>query len=392
MRGIVICPNIALRQRFEEAAAQYNLTLVKRLDSYPSPEAFGRMARAWAPEVVFLSLENHGEAAAFCRETEAEFPDLQRIGLHSSPDPATFKLALRLRVRELLIAPFHQGELAQALSEVGSYLEKHPINVVGCSDRFYAFTPAKAGVGASTIAANVTRACAAMPKVRALLADFDIHSGVAGFLFNAEHEFSLIDAADRSKDLDDESWRHLVKKVADIDLLLSGAPRLAGDAPDAKKVGQLLDFMRRNYSVVTADLPDVFDELSLTVLREASRIFLVTTPELPALRLARQKVGLFRRLELDDRVSLVLNRVTKRMELSLDEIGETVGLPVTASFPSDYVSVTKSIREAQMPASLAAPFHNFAETLFRKPEQEKKRFIERFAVVPMRYGFRTHAS
>ena len=59
---------------------------------------------------------------------------------------------------------------------------------------------------------------------------------------------------------------------------------------------------------------------------------------------------------------------------------------------SDYVSVTKSIREAQMPASLAAPFHNFAETLFRKPEQEKKRFIERFAVVPMRYGFRTHAS
>lgn len=234
MRGIVICPNIALRQQFEEAASQYNLILAKRLDSYPSLETFGRLARAWAPEVVLLSLENHEAATALCRQMDAEFPDLQRIGIHSSPDPATFKLALRLHVRELLIAPFPQAELAQALSDVASHLEKHPISG-GCSDRFYAFTPAKAGSGASTIAANVTRAFASMPKVHALLADFDIHSGVAGFLFNTEHEFSVADAADRSKELDDESWTNLVKKVGNIDLLLSGAPGSGKMSPSMRK-------------------------------------------------------------------------------------------------------------------------------------------------------------
>jgi Flp pilus assembly CpaE family ATPase len=388
MRGIVICPNFALREQFEEVAAQFNLILAKRLDNYPNLETFGRLARAWAPEVVFLSLENHEAATALCRHLDAEFPELQRIAIHSSPDSAAFRLALRLHVRELLIAPFQPSELAQALSDVASLLEKHPINR-GCSDRFYAFTPAKAGAGASTIAANVTRAFAKMPKVHALLADFDLHSGVAGFLFNVEHEFSVADAASRSGNLDDESWRHLIKSVGDIDLLLSGSPRLAGDAPEAKLVGQLLDFMRRNYSVVNIDLPDTFDELSLTVLREASRIFLVTTPELPALRLARQKAALFRRLELEDQVSLLLNRVTKRMELTVEEIEKMVGLPVAASFSSDYVSVTKSIREAQMPASLAVPFHHFAELLFNpQPQERKQRFIERFAVVPLRYGFR----
>lgn len=388
MRGIVICPNVALRQEFEDAAAQYNLVLAKKLDSYPTLETFGRLARAWAPEVIFLSLENHEAATALCRHMDSEFPDLQKVAIHSSPDPATFKLALRLHVRELLVAPFHKAELEQALSDVANHLEKHPINM-GCSDRFYAFTPAKAGSGASTIAANVTRAFAAMPKVHSLLADFDTHSGVAGFLFNVEHDFSVSEAAERSRDLDDQTWANLVKPVGNIDLLLSGAPRLAGDAPDDKLVSQLLDFMRRNYDVVTADLSDTFDEMSLTVLREASRIFLVTTPELPALRLAKQKLMLFRRLELEDRVSLVLNRVTKRMELNIEEIEKTVGLQVTASFPSDYVSVTKSIREAQMPANLASQFQNFAETLFTKQPQEKKqRFIERFAVVPLRYGFR----
>jgi hypothetical protein len=99
MRGIVICPNIALRRQFEEATAQYNLTLVKRLDSYPSPDAFGRLARAWAPDVVFLSLENHWDAAAFCRDMEAEFPDLQRIGIHSNETAGISSLILdRLEV------------------------------------------------------------------------------------------------------------------------------------------------------------------------------------------------------------------------------------------------------------------------------------------------------
>ena len=201
MRGIVICPNFALREQFEEVAAQFNLILAKRLDNYPNLETFGRLTRAWAPEVVFLSLENHEAATALCRQMDAEFPELQRIAIHSSPDSAAFRLALRLHVRELLIAPFQPSELAQALSDVASHLEKHPVNR-GCSDRFYAFTPAKAGAGASTIAANVTRAFAKMPKVHALLADFDLHSGVTGFLFNVEHEFSVADAAGRSGNLD----------------------------------------------------------------------------------------------------------------------------------------------------------------------------------------------
>ena len=232
MRGIVICPNIALRQQFEEAAAEHgDLNLVKRLDSFPSLEVFGRLARAWAPEAIFLSLENHEAAAALCRHMDVEFPDLQRIGIHTSPDPAAFRLALRLHVRELLIAPFQQNELDMALRDVALHLEKHPVEM-GCSNRFYAFTPAKAGAGASTIAANVARAFATMPKVDTLLADFDIHSGVAGFLFNADHEFSVTDAASRSKNLDEETWTHLVKNVDNVDLLLSGAPRLAGEAPD----------------------------------------------------------------------------------------------------------------------------------------------------------------
>jgi pilus assembly protein CpaE len=390
MRGILICPDPGLRKRFEDMAAGHpNLALSKSLETYPAPDNFSRLVRIWAPEVVFMSFDEPEAASRACAQLDDEFPGLQRVAITLAPDPAAFQLALRLRMRGLLADPFEASEVSRVLNDVASDLAVHPPNL-GCADRFYAFMPAKAGAGASTVAANLTRTFAATAGSHALLADFDLYSGVTGFLFNAEHEFSVSDALAMSNKLDNESWERVVKKVGNIDLLLSDAPHLDESSRNPKHLTDLLGFLRRSYSVVSADLPDAFNDTTLAVLREANRIFLVTTPELASLRLARQKAAVLRKLELEDRVSLIVNRVTKRMELSLDEIEATVGLPLLASIPSEYSDVTKSIREAHQPASLVPTFQQMAETMFNKRWHHKKtqRFVERFAVVPLRYSFR----
>jgi Flp pilus assembly CpaE family ATPase len=116
----------------------------------------------------------------------------------------------------------------------------------------------------------------------------------------------------------------------------------------------------------------------------------VTTPELPALRLAHLKVLLLRKLDLLDKVSLLLNRMSGQMLLSLPEIEKTVGLPVFASFPGDYADVTAAIRAGRPAPKLATSVQKFAKMLLdRQSGPEKpRRFIERFGLVPMRYGFR----
>lgn len=390
MRAILVCPDQTLRQQLEQSAAESaNLALSKCVDFYPSHDALSRMVRVWAPEVMFVSLEDPDLAAEVCQQMDAEFPGVQRIAVSDSQDPSILRLALRLRVREALIAPFHEQEFTRVLAEVEKHLESHPATI-GCSDRLFAFMPAKAGVGASTIAAGLTRAFADFPNARPLLADFDSYSGVTGFLFNLDHEFTVNDAAKLSGHLDDESWGRLVRTVGNIDLLLSGAPRLDDQEIRPGAITNLLTFVRRNYSVIGADLPDTLDGATLSILREANRIFLVTTPELPALRLARQKMGLFRKLEIEDRVSLLVNRTTKRMEVTLNQIEEMIGLPIAANFPSDYRSVLHAIREGTQPDGLAPNFHEFAQKLLNCQVQPKpkQRFIERFAVVPLRYGFR----
>jgi pilus assembly protein CpaE len=222
-----------------------------------------------------------------------------------------------------------------------------------------------------------------------LLADFDVASGVAGFMFNAEHNFSVNDAAVRNKELDDATWQRLVKRVGNVDLLLSGSPRF-DEAISPEQIAPVLDFARRTYSVVGADVSDTFDERTLAVLREANRIFLVTTPDLASLRLARLKATFLRKMEWEDKTKLLLNRSTKRMELPISEIEATVGLPVFATFPCNYADVTRSVRQAASSPKLAASIKQFVEKVGEKkpPEEKRIRFIERFAVVPGRYGFR----
>jgi pilus assembly protein CpaE len=364
------------------------MALSKILDQYPAPEILTRLVRAWAPEVIFLSMEDAEAAEATSRQITKEFPAIQQVALHSSQEPWVFRHVLSLRMRELLVSPVSPEELAHSLDQLALHLDAHPADI-GSTKKFFAFLPAKGGVGASSIAANATWALTKVPETKVLLADFDMHSGSVGFLFDRDHEYSINDAATRGGELDDEAWQRLTRKSGDVDLLLSGAPKMR-ETLTGLQVSHLIDFARRNYSVINADLPDTFDEISLTVMREANQIFVVTTPELSALRLARLKVLLLQKLDLEEKASLVVNRVAKSNELSLQEIEQTVGLPVFMSFPSDYSGMMAAAREGRAVTKLAPHFQRFAEKLMdKKPLPEKRaRFIERFAMVPARYSFR----
>jgi pilus assembly protein CpaE len=360
----------------------------KVLAEYPPAEILRRVVRAWVPDVIFLALEEVGPAEVISRQLESEFPGTQRIGLHTSQDPSTFRLALRLRMLEVLVAPFDRNETGDVLAQAASALELNP-PLAKVTNRFFAFVPAKSGVGASTIAANTTWAFGRSQQSQVLLADFDLSSGISGFLFNTEHEHQISDALARAGEMDEDAWQRLVKKTGNIDLLLSGAPCIP-DNIGANHVHRLIEFMRRNYDIINADLSDQLSEISLAVLREADRIILVTTPELPAVRMARLKTLMFQRLDLGDKVRLVVNRVRKGTMLNPSQIEETVGLPILASFPCDYAEVSRAIQDGKSSSALTESVESFAEKILDKKLNldKRTRFIERFAMTPMRYAFR----
>jgi Mrp family chromosome partitioning ATPase len=223
MRAILICPAENLRKQFEVAiGAVRGVALSKVLPDFPLEEVLRAIVRAREPQVIFIGLEESEACERVNAQLETEFSWIQRIGLHESKEPSTFRLALRLRMHEALVAPFHRSDIDDVLSRTAKVLATSPTGA--SQNHLFAFVPAKPGVGASTIAANATWAFSRMPKSEVLLADFDLSSGGASFLFNEEHDHQIIDALLRSHELDEEQWRRLVKKIGNVDLLPSGAP------------------------------------------------------------------------------------------------------------------------------------------------------------------------
>lgn len=388
MQALLVCPDSDLSGQFQSAAAAYpTLGISKSLGYYPSADAFRRLVRVHGPDIVFLSLEDVLASGTLSEQLEVEFPSVQRIALSHFEAPAILRSALRFKMSDLLVPPFGSTTLGVLVEHLTRHLELHPAKSVE-TGHFFAFMPAKGGVGASTIAANAAASFGDLPDASVLLADFDVYSGTTGFLFNTQHDFSLRDAASPTNHMDDESWRRLVRKTGNLDLLLSGAPALDHDIDDAH-LTPVLDFIHRNYSVVCADVADTLDDRTLAVLREATRIFLVATPDLAALRMAKLKAMSLRKLDWEHKSTLILNRASKAMELSTEEVEKIVGIRVFATFPSEYADVTRAAREGRPSQKLAAHAREFVDkALDRKRGPEKRRFIERFAVVPARYAFK----
>lgn len=392
LRGVIICPNRELRTQVEAALEPIGaLTLLRAFDHYPTTLELSRFLRAQGPNVVFLSVESVKEALAANTELEGSCPGIQIVAIESACDPQVLLAVMRSGVREFLTPPFERSLLMDSLRRVQEVLEKKPV-VSASTDLLYSFLPSKAGVGTSTIALNTAVAVSKIEKTRTFLGDFDLSSGMVRFMLKLDNTYSVIDAAERSGDIDEQFWPQLITSKGALDILHAGKLN-PNFRMDPGQMRNLLHFVRRNYRVICADLSGNLERYSTELMHESKRIFLVCTPEIPSLHLAREKYQYLQSLDLSDRVSILLNRCQKRPVISAAQIESLLGLPIQMTFPNDYQGVTHALAEGRpidFSSELGRKCNALAQSMLnqesRATGEPKKRFIEFFSIAPGRFG------
>ena len=186
-------------------------------------------------------------------------------------------------------------------------------------------------------------------------------------------------------------WPQLVTRVGKMDVLHSG--RLNPDFRiESSQVRHLLEFARRHYRAICVDLSGNLERYSIEIMQEAKRIFLVVTPEIPSLHLAREKLNFLAHLDLGDRVSVLLNRSHKRSVVSPAQIENLLGAPVMMNFANDYQGVHKALQAGKGVESnteLGRQFTALANSILARKQPDldsKKRFVEYFSILPGRYS------
>jgi len=392
LRAIIICPDVELNERLDTVLNDIGIVAVTRvMDHYPNTQELLRFLRAHAPQIVFISAGAMAKASETVREIEKNTPGAQVIAIGRVCDPQLLMELMRAGIREYSTYPFDQGVLTEALVRVQEMLKAKPA-VIDSTDNVFSFLPSKAGVGASTIALNAAVALSRQPNADVLLADFDLNSGMMRFMLKLDNAYSVTDAIEHSMHMDEALWPQMVTTIDKLDVLHAG--KLNPDFRiEAAQLNHLMEFMRRNYRVLCFDLSGNLEKYSLEIMHESKKIFLVCTPEIPSLHLAREKYLYLKQLDLQDRVCILLNRSQKRPLITPEQIEQLLGVPVTMTFPNDYQGVHRALtfgRWVDPSSELGRQFTLLAQIMLdTRPhpvEQRGKRFIEFFSVIPGKHA------
>ena len=370
-------------QRLESLLTNLNgtVSIARRLAYYPDPAELERMLRAVVPDILFLSTADPEQMEAIVRSALKLLPQLQIVLLDSEMRGETLRTAMQLDVRECLTEGFGAGDLREAL-ERSMTRAKAKSSLGFEQSAMYSFLPAKPGVGSTTLAVQTALSL----TQRSLLIDADLDAGIVKFLLQLRNSHSFTDAMEHVEQLDEHLWPQLVSEVGKLDVLHAGNAH-SDYRMDLNRLQHVLSFARKQYSTILVDLPSSLNRLAVEFMSQSKMIFVVTTPEISSMHLARTRIRQFQDLQLTSQVRLVVNRVEKKGAIAPAQIGEALGMPVHFSFANDYPEVQGAFLAGKnvTPASaLGRQISVFAESLAKNPvvaeAPRKRRFLEVFSL------------
>jgi pilus assembly protein CpaE len=382
-RSVVISPNEKVREHLIAALqASGHVNVARSLDRYPTAIELVRTLRAHAAELLFLDFGSVEKALEIVALLEHESSPVQIAAFHETMDPAVMQQSMRAGVREFLARPFDRPAVLESLVQIKALLERRPVSYEA-SNQIFSFLPSKAGAGASTICLNTSVALARKPDTKVLLADFDLNSGMLRFMLKLKNKNSVMDAVERSDEMDDQLWPQMVTEVAGLDVLHAGGVR-PNLRIEPSQIRNLIAFARRHYQVLCFDLSGNLEKYSLELMQESKRILLVCTPEIPSLHLTREKMAFLRECDLADRVSIILNRVHKKALFTMQQVEDVLGQRVSRTFPNDYHGINQAAADGTAIAQgspIGKGALEFADVLLQnaQPKQPvKHKFLEHF--------------
>lgn len=273
------------------------------------------------------------------------------IALGASKEPELILRAMRAGAQDFVaLGPGTAG--ATELLRVVADRARRAATLAG--GQIIAVFPAKGGVGATTIAANLGVLLAGTGKSVVLL-DLDPHLGDLAVLLDVTPTYTIGDVLRNRQRLDGELLTaSLARHRSGAWVLAHGDSIEEADAVTAAEVAALLTLLARHFDYVICDGLHGFDERALVALDAADRLLLVLAQDVPSLRNARRCVDTFRRLGYGgDKLRVVVSRYDRGRRVDLDLVRETLAVDALLTVPIDAPAATRAVDRGALIVELA---------------------------------------
>lgn len=312
-----------------------------------------------SPEVLIVDISGEDAPLAALHDlSEVVEPSTRVLVVGDRADMNFYRSLTRdLGVAEYLYKPLAKEMVARMF---GPACAARPINSGALQGgRIVAVTGACGGVGATTIAANLSFYLGEELKRHTILFDPDIYTGSAAMMLGGRAGSGLRLALETPSRIDELFVERSAQPVSERLSVLAGDEKVAEVAEVAEGAGRaLLSALRRRYNFVVADVPAAPIGLYRELLMLAHQRVLVMDPTLASMRNALRLLALPTGPDQVRRAVIVLNRVGQPGGLTRAQIEEAMEMNVDIVVPYQPRLVGNSLTLGQPAAASSGGFRN----------------------------------
>ena len=297
------------------------------------------------------------------------------IGHHN--DVLLYRELLRRGISDYLISPVGVLDVVRSVCGLFSAPDAKPVG------RVIAVIGSKGGVGASTIAHNVSFSIARDLELDTVVGDLDLGFGTAGLDFNQDPPQGIADAVFSPDRIDTAFIDRLLSKCTD-QLSLLAAPATLDRVYDfaSEAFDSIYDSLRASVPCTVLDVPHQWAGWTKHTLIAADDVLVIAAPDLANLRNTKNLLDLLRAARPNDRrPCYCLNQVgiPKRPEISPADFAKAIESEPVAVIPFDPQTFGTAANNGQMIAELSSShraadsFRQLAQLLTGRPETKKGR-------------------
>ena len=278
-----------------------------------------------------------------------KLPNIRVVMMSVQSEMAYLRRAMQVGAREYLIKPFTHAELLSILGTVSTQAPTPAEAAVGKlmqeavdararavkqATLVTVFSP-RGGAGCSTVAVNLAIALQGERKANVLVVEGNLRFGALDAMLNLRLSRNITDLLPSLDDGDPENL-HATTLVHSTGIRILAAPPSPemADLVTVRHLEQIIALGRRRYDYLVADMGNRLDEHALRFLDAANRIFVLLTPDIPAIKNVRVFLELAQGLGYEpEKIVLALNRANPRGGINAEAIQRHLKHPIAATIP-----------------------------------------------------------
>jgi pilus assembly protein CpaE len=266
------------------------------------------------------------------------------IAVSEQSDPTLIVEAMRAGCNEFLAKPVSVEQVCESLQRVcGRMLGSREVKKSG---KILVFLGCRGGAGATSLAVHLGSYLARLHSKKTLIVDQHQHLGhVALYLGQDGPSYDFYELVRNVGRLDQTLVAGFVAHHGSgVDVLpgpsiLNGHIHVPLDA-----VERSIRFLANVYEYVIVDCPSGMSDMNLVTIDCCDEVYLVTTPDVPALRDLSRYVDRLAQCNITPpKLKVVVNRFTSDCAVTLEQIEKAVRQPVSITIPNNTAEMMRAM-------------------------------------------------